>query len=207
MSANHVSGDVRPGSAAAAVFLVLLAAVASAHGQSGPLIEPVTDAELAATPDGDWLSFRGNLSAWAYSALDAVNVETVGQLDFAWAAADGGRPPTRATPLVRGGIVYLPQPGDVIHALDARTGDLIWEYRREHDYLDPEGQRPGTALRPGPGPDHAQHRDLAGRPVRRHDGRLHRSPGREHRRAGLANAGRRQQHRPPRPARSSPTAR
>ena len=141
MSANHVPGDVRPGSAAAAVFLVLLAAAAAAYGQSGPLIEPVTDAELAATPDGDWLSFRGNLSAWAYSALDSVNVETVGQLDFAWAAPmeDG---PNEATPLVRGGIVYLPQPGDVIHALDARTGDLIWEYRREHDYLDPEGSDP-----------------------------------------------------------------
>ena len=141
MSSNHVPGDVRLRSATVAAAVLAFLALGAAHGQSGPLIEPVTDAELAATPDGDWLSFRGNLSAWGYSALDAVNVETVGQLDFAWAAAmeDG---PNEATPLVRGGIVYLPQPEDVIHALDARFGDLIWEYRREHDYLDPEGADP-----------------------------------------------------------------
>ncbi|MCY3929271.1 MAG: ATP-binding protein, partial [Acidobacteria bacterium] len=107
-------------STALAAGIVCLTAAAAVSGQSsgaGPLIEPVTDAELAATPNGDWLSFRGNLSAWAYSALDAVNTETVGQLDFAWAAPmeDG---PNEATPLVRGGIVYLPQTGDVIHALD-----------------------------------------------------------------------------------------
>ena len=141
MRANQVAGGMRPGGAAAAAALLGFLAWGAVLGQTGPLIEPVTDAELAATPDGDWLSFRGNLSAWAYSALDAVNTETVGQLDFAWAAPmeDG---PNEATPLVRGGIVYLPQPEDVIHALDARTGDLIWEYRREHDYLDPEGTDP-----------------------------------------------------------------
>ena len=124
-----------------AAGIVWLAAAGAVLGQSGPLIEPVTDAELTATPNGDWLSFRGNLSAWAYSALDAVNTETVGQLDYAWAAPmeDG---PNEATPLVRGGIVYLPQTGDVVHALDARSGDLIWEYRREHNYLDPEGADP-----------------------------------------------------------------
>ncbi|MDE2691577.1 MAG: PQQ-binding-like beta-propeller repeat protein [Acidobacteriota bacterium] len=149
MNSNHVAGDVRLGTAAAAAVLVFLT-LPPAHGQSGPLIEAVTDAELAATPDGDWLSFRGNLSAWAYSALDAVNTETVGQLDFAWAAPmeDG---PNEATPLVRGGIVYLPQTGDVIHALDARTGDLIWEYRREHDYLDPEGADPARRFGQGLG--------------------------------------------------------
>ena len=141
MNSNHVPGDVRLTSTGAVAALLGLLVSGSALSQSGPLIEPVTDAELAVTPNGDWLSFRGNLSAWAYSALDAVNTETVGQLDFAWAAPmEAG--PNEATPLVRGGIVYLPQTGDVIHALDARTGDLIWEYRREHNYLDPEGADP-----------------------------------------------------------------
>ncbi len=125
----------------AVIAVATQAPAGAAFGQAGPLIEPVTDAELAATPNGDWLSFRGNLAAWGYSALDAVNVETVGQLDFAWAAPmeDG---PNEATPLVRGGIVYLAQTGDVVHALDARTGDLLWEYRREHSYQDPEGVNP-----------------------------------------------------------------
>ena len=36
-----------------------------------------------------------------------------------------------ATPLVYDGIMYLPNPRGVIQALDAATGDLIWEYRPE----------------------------------------------------------------------------
>ena len=150
MNSNHVLGDVQLTIGVATAALLGLLVSGGALSQSGPLIEPVTDAELAATPNGDWLSFRGNLSAWAYSALDAVNTETVGQLDFAWAAPmeDG---PNEATPLVRGGIVYLPQPNDVIHALDARSGDLIWEYRREQNYLDPEGGDPERRFAQGLG--------------------------------------------------------
>ncbi len=34
-----------------------------------------------------------------------------------------------ATPLVYDGIMYLPNPRGVIQALDAATGDLIWQYR------------------------------------------------------------------------------
>ena len=37
----------------------------------------------------------------------------------------------QATPLVYDGIMYLPNPRGVIQALDAATGDLIWEYRPE----------------------------------------------------------------------------
>src|SRR5690606_37819890 len=34
------------------------------------------------------------------------------------------------TPLVYKGVMYFPNPSDVIQALDAVTGDLLWEYRR-----------------------------------------------------------------------------
>ena len=34
-----------------------------------------------------------------------------------------------AAPLVYNGVMYLPSPRGVIQALDAATGDLIWEYR------------------------------------------------------------------------------
>ena len=35
----------------------------------------------------------------------------------------------QATPLVYNGVMYLGNPGDVIQAIDAATGDLMWEYR------------------------------------------------------------------------------
>ena len=37
----------------------------------------------------------------------------------------------QGTPLVRDGVLYMPNPRDVIQALDAVSGDLIWEYRRD----------------------------------------------------------------------------
>jgi len=45
-----------------------------------------------------------------------------------------------ATPLVYNGVMYVPGPGDVIAAIDAKTGDLVWEHRRKL----PEGVNGGT---------------------------------------------------------------
>jgi len=36
-----------------------------------------------------------------------------------------------ATPLVYNGVMYVPNPNDYISALEAGTGRLLWEYRRE----------------------------------------------------------------------------
>jgi alcohol dehydrogenase (cytochrome c) len=35
----------------------------------------------------------------------------------------------QATPLVYNGVMFLGNPGDVIQAIDAATGDLLWEYK------------------------------------------------------------------------------
>ena len=35
------------------------------------------------------------------------------------------------TPLAYRGVLYMPNPGDIIQALDASTDDLIWEHRRD----------------------------------------------------------------------------
>src|SRR5262245_66436970 len=34
-------------------------------------------------------------------------------------------------PLVHDGVIFLANPQNVVQALDGRTGDLLWEYRRE----------------------------------------------------------------------------
>ena len=105
-------------------------ATAAPAQEVASLIEPVSDAEILDPPASDWLMFRGNLSNWGYSPLDRIDRENVHQLDLAWSfSMEKG--PLEATPLVRNGVVFVPNPGDVIHALDAATGDLIWEYRRE----------------------------------------------------------------------------
>ncbi|MGD8323615.1 MAG: PQQ-binding-like beta-propeller repeat protein, partial [Gammaproteobacteria bacterium] len=92
-------------------------------------IEPVTDAMLAAPDDGDWLMWRRTLDNWGFSPLDQVNRRNVGELQLVWSRAltQGVQ---EGTPLVHGGMMFFPNPNDVTQAYDARTGDLIWEYRR-----------------------------------------------------------------------------
>ena len=38
--------------------------------------------------------------------------------------------PEDCVPLVHDGVMFMPNPSDVVHAIDAGTGDLLWEYRR-----------------------------------------------------------------------------
>ena len=42
-----------------------------------------------------------------------------------------GRGSQQGTPLAYDGVLYMPNPRDVIQAIDATTGDLLWEHRRE----------------------------------------------------------------------------
>ena len=90
---------------------------------------PVTDAMLQNPADGDWLMFRRTLDSWGYSPLDEIDRENVGELRMVWTRnLDQGT--GEITPLAYGGVLYVPQTRDVIQALDARSGDLIWENRR-----------------------------------------------------------------------------
>ena len=89
---------------------------------------PVTDATLRNPAPGDWPNWRRTDNAWGYSPLDQITRQNVSQLQLAWSwEMDAGS--SEANPLVYDGIMYLPNPGGVIQALDAATGDLIWQYR------------------------------------------------------------------------------
>jgi alcohol dehydrogenase (cytochrome c) len=88
---------------------------------------PVTTDMLERPPDEDWLSWRRTLDGRGYSPLDQINRDNVGELKLAWVVAmhEGSN---QGTPLVHDGIMYLTHPGNVVQALDASNGELIWEY-------------------------------------------------------------------------------
>ena len=90
---------------------------------------PVTDVMLQNPAPEDWLMWRRTLDSWGYSPLDQVDRENVGDLRMVWTRAlhPGSQ---QGTPLIHDGVLYMPNPRDVIQALDGATGDLIWEYRR-----------------------------------------------------------------------------
>jgi len=91
--------------------------------------QPVTEAMLRNPAPGDWLNWRRTDNAWGYSPLDQITARNVQQLQLAWSWHMDDSGANEATPLVHDGIMYLPNPRGVIQALDAATGDLIWEYR------------------------------------------------------------------------------
>ena len=90
---------------------------------------PVTEAMLRSPSPGDWVNWRRTDNAWGYSPLDQITRQNVQQLQLAWSWSMDDTGSQQATPLVYDGIMYLPNPRGVIQALDAATGDLIWEYR------------------------------------------------------------------------------
>ena len=100
---------------------------------------PVSDATLLDPDPGDWLMYRRTYDGWGYSPLDQIHRDNVHQLSLAWvwAMPDGTNQPT---PLLRDGVLYLANPGNLIQALEADTGTLLWEYRRPL----PEGLETGS---------------------------------------------------------------
>ncbi len=118
----------------AIAFLLPTFGPAALHSPSAQTAEdpfvPVTDAMLEDPAPGDWLTWRRTPNGWGYSPLDQVNRENVGELRMVWtrALATGGQ---EGTPLAYGGTLYFPNPNDVLQAIDAVTGDLKWEYRRD----------------------------------------------------------------------------
>src|SRR5213594_4391424 len=105
---------------------------------------PVTETMLRNPAPGDWLNWRRTDNAWGYSPLDQINRQNVSQLQLAWSWAMDDTGANEMTPLVYDGIMYLPNPRGVVQALDAATGDLIWQYR-------PQVTRPAAPGAPAPG--------------------------------------------------------
>jgi PQQ-dependent dehydrogenase (methanol/ethanol family) len=90
---------------------------------------PVTEAMLRKPDPSDWLMIRGNYHAWDYSPLNQITRDNVQdlRLQWVWAMNEGGN--NQTAPIVHNGVLYLNNPSSTLQALNARTGDLIWENR------------------------------------------------------------------------------
>jgi PQQ-dependent dehydrogenase (methanol/ethanol family) len=112
----------------AAVLLIVGTAADRPAGQRA--WSPVTDAMLEQPVPADWLMWRRTLDSWGYSPLDQINRSNVRNLALVWSRGlTAGI--QEGTPLVHDGVMFMPNPLDVVHAIDAATGDLLWEYRRQ----------------------------------------------------------------------------
>ncbi len=88
---------------------------------------PVTDDMLRNQPPGDWLMMRRNYQAWSHSPLTQITRDNVKNLRLAWVWAMNEGGSNQPTPLVHDGVMYLTNTLNTVQALDAATGELIWE--------------------------------------------------------------------------------
>jgi alcohol dehydrogenase (cytochrome c) len=92
-------------------------------------ITPVTDAMLQSPPVGEWLTWRRSFDYQGFSPLKQITKSNVNNLRVAWTwtLSPGSN---EGTPIVHDGVMFLHSPGDKLQALDAATGDLLWQYAR-----------------------------------------------------------------------------
>lgn len=89
---------------------------------------------LLRSPVGkDWVTNGGNLTNNRYSTLKQIDTSNVGKLKGAWmtrlkGSGVGGKYSFEASPLVKDGVMYVVTGNDDVFALNAKSGEIIWEY-------------------------------------------------------------------------------
>jgi len=92
---------------------------------------PVTVDRLAKPDEGDWLMVRRTYEGWGYSPLDQITPSNVARLQLVWITLTGVTNGHEAPPIVNRGVMFVATPGNQVFALDAKTGDILWRYKRE----------------------------------------------------------------------------
>jgi alcohol dehydrogenase (cytochrome c) len=92
---------------------------------------PVTDAMLRNPDPGDWLMIRRDYKANYFSPLNQITTQNVNDLRlvWSWSMQDGAILGNQPAPIVHNGVLYVNNNGGVLQALDAKSGELIWENR------------------------------------------------------------------------------
>jgi len=92
-------------------------------------ITSVTDAMLNDPPLEDWLTWRRGNDASGFSPLKQINRGNVGDLRMVWSwTMPYG--PNQVPLLVHDGVLFSFSDKDIVQAMDAVSGDLLWQYTR-----------------------------------------------------------------------------
>jgi alcohol dehydrogenase (cytochrome c) len=115
-------------------FLVAIVFILPIIAQTQALAaDPEIDLLLRSPVGKDWVTNGGNLTNNRYSTLKQIDTSNVGQMKGAWmtrlkGSGVGGKYSFEASPLVKDGIMYVVTGNDDVFALNAKTGEIIWEY-------------------------------------------------------------------------------
>jgi len=103
-------------------------AVMKARKDKLAALTPVTDAMLQNPSPSDWMMWRRTYETLGYSPLRQIDRSNVKQLRPAWSWVLP-QSSNEITPLIHDGVMFV-YSGAAIQALDAASGDLLWQYTR-----------------------------------------------------------------------------
>ena len=108
-------------------------------------LRPVSNEMLLNPPADDWLVWRRTHANLGHSPLDQIDKGNVSDLRMAW---NWALPPgaNMMTPLVHDGVLFAYSAGDIVEAIDASSGDLLWSFQRELDSDKPLNSKKGVAI-------------------------------------------------------------
>jgi alcohol dehydrogenase (cytochrome c) len=85
----------------------------------------------AETNPDEWLMYSGSYNGWRHTSLAEITPANVAQLRIRWIKQfDITGTIIEATPLVIDGVIFMVAEAGHVVALDDKTGDVIWEYKR-----------------------------------------------------------------------------
>jgi quinohemoprotein ethanol dehydrogenase len=76
----------------------------------------------------EWLLHGRTYAEERHSPLDQINTSNVDQIGLSWSFETGTNRGHETTPIVKDGVMFITAPWSVVHALDAKTGDLLWTH-------------------------------------------------------------------------------
>jgi alcohol dehydrogenase (cytochrome c) len=101
------------------------------HAGSEPY-RTVSDARLEHPDDGDWLMYRRTYDGSGFSPLKQITPSNIRRLTLAWSVSTDLLGAHETAPIVNGGRMFVTTPQNNIIALDAKTGNQLWRYRRKY---------------------------------------------------------------------------
>ncbi len=92
---------------------------------------PAVTAERLRNPeDRNWLMIRRTYDGQGYSPLAQITPANVARLRPVWVFSTGETYAHESAPVINNGVMFVSTPNSQVLAIDARTGNLLWRYRR-----------------------------------------------------------------------------
>jgi alcohol dehydrogenase (cytochrome c) len=93
--------------------------------------QPVTAERLKQPEAANWLMLRRTYDGWGYSPLDQITPANVARLRPVWVFSTGETRAHESAPIVNNGVMFVTTPMNQVIAIDAKSGNVLWRYRRK----------------------------------------------------------------------------